>query len=494
LKIVVIGGGTAGCISALLFKKRFPTFDITMIRSNEIGILGPGEGLSPIFNKFLKDLKIPIEDFMVATGATIKHGVMFNNWNKEGSSWFHGFYNFYDNGQNPDDFLKHFRVAINLKKNLNDLNYLYHVVKNKKIDLSNNENYSFHVDARKLAIFLEKVATDIGIKIIDDKVIKINTNELDNIESLVTENNSIFDCDFVVDCSGFERLIIGKHYNAEWESTSSLLPATKSLACFLPQDNDFYPYGESTALKYGWSWKIPLQHRYGCGYVYDGNYITKEDAELELKELYGDSLQVIKEFTYSPGFFKTPWINNCFANGLSTAFAEPIEGTGISLTINFMNYFLYNFFPKYLKQNSINKTFNNVQNDFNNDFVKMQVRITSYLHMHYRTNRNDTDFWRLFNDNHPIPNPKWLDVDLPNFLKPDNINNLNAKMVKPLAWRAQSWMSLYAGNMMHNNFVELDNNEVIVYNEYVNKIKDHALSYQDDHLTFLQTINNNKGE
>ena len=210
--------------------------------------------------------------------------------------------------------------------------------------------------------------------------------------------------------------------------------------------------------------------------------------------MYGDSLEVIKEFTYSPGFYKTPWIKNCFANGLSTAFAEPIEGTGISLSINFMNYFLLKSFPKYLKQNNLIKNSNEIQNIFNDDFVKMQIRITSYLHMHYRTNKDDTDFWRLFNSKHPLPNPKWSDVDLPDFLKSDSINNLNEKMVKPLAWRAQSWMSLYAGNMMHNNFVELDNNEVIVYNEYVNKIKDHALSYQDDHLSFLQTINNNKGE
>ena len=60
MKIVVIGGGTAGCISALLFKKHFPSMDVTMIRSSEIGILGPGEGLNPSINQFLKDLKIPM--------------------------------------------------------------------------------------------------------------------------------------------------------------------------------------------------------------------------------------------------------------------------------------------------------------------------------------------------------------------------------------------------------------------------------------------------
>ena len=494
MKIVVIGGGTAGCISSLLFKKHFPSMDVTMIRSSEIGILGPGEGLTPSINQFLKDLKIPIEKFIQGTGATIKHGVMFNNWNSDGSSWFHGFNNFYNDAEDQDEFLKQYKFAINTKQNLNNLDYLYHVTKNKKINLSDKNQYAFHIDAKKFIIFLEKVAEKNEIKIIDDKVVKINSNDIDKIDSVMTENNGAFDCDFVIDCSGFQRLVIGKHYNSEWESLSSVLPATKGLTCFLPQDNNFYPYTEATALKYGWSWKIPLQHRYGCGYVYDGDYITREEAELELKKLYGDSLEIVKEFDYNPGFFKTPWIKNCFANGLSSSFTEPIEATTISSMINFMKYFLLYFFPKYLKETLINENLNKVQDEFNHDIVNMQLCIASYLHAHYRTNRTDTDFWKSFNSKYPIPNPKLPGVDLPEFLKLSNLNIFNKDNIKPEGWRPYSWMALYAGNGLHNNFIEFDNNEDMVYNEYVNKIKDQSLIYQDDHLNFLQKINNNKGE
>jgi tryptophan halogenase len=494
MKVVVVGGGTAGCISALLFKQRFPSFDITMIRSSEIGILGPGEGLTPSINLFLKTLKISIDEFVENTGATIKHGVMFNNWNKEGSNWFHGFHDFYDDAEDQDKFLQHYKVAINLKENLNNLDYLYHTVKNKKIDLTNKNNYAFHVDARKFVIFLEKVAVDMGIKIIDDKVVNLNVDNFDNITNIITKQDKVFDCDFVIDCSGFERILIGKYYNSEWESMSSVLPATRGLTCFLPQDNNFYPYTDATALKYGWSWKIPLQHRYGCGYVYDGNYIDKKGAELELKELYGDSLEVVKEFEYSPGFFKTPWIKNCFANGLSSSFAEPIEATTISSMINFMNYFLISFFPKYLKQNSIDKNSTLVQNDFNQDYIKMQIGIISYLHMHYRTNRDDTDFWKNFNAMHPIPNPVWPDIDLPEFLKLENFNILKKEKVLPQNWYAYSWMALYAGNMLHNNFIELDKKELREYNEYVAKVKDHSLMYKNDHSNFLKQVKENKGE
>jgi hypothetical protein len=309
---------------------------------------------------------------------------------------------------------------------------------------------------------------------------------------------NIFDAgifsDFVIDCSGFEKLIIGKHYGAEWESLSSVLPATRGLACFLPQDNKFYPCTEATALKYGWSWKIPLQHRYGCGYVYDGNYIDEKEAELELRELYGDSLEVVKHFVYSPGFFKTPWIKNCFANGLSTSFFEPIEATTISSMINFMDLFLFYFFPTYLKEIDKDKKSTIVQNNFNNDFFNKQIGIASYLHMHYRTNRNDTDFWKLFNSKHPIPNTQWPDIDLPDFLKLSSLNIFDKDKIKPLYWREYSWFALYAGNKLHENFVELDTDQVVEYNEYIKDVKSYSLKYKDDHLQFLKQIKTNKGE
>lgn len=491
MKVIVVGGGTSGCISALAFKQKFPSIDVTMIRSKEIGILGPGEGLSPSMNSFLKDLDISIEDFINNTGATIKHGVMFNNWDSKGSSWFHSFNDFYGNSNNKDLFLKNYNVAINLKNNLNDLDYLYHVVKNKKINLENKAQYGFHTDARRLVIFLEKIAVQRGITIIDDKVVDFVCDEFNNITSIITKNNNVFNCDFVVDCSGFEKLIIGKYYKSEWESMSHLLPATNALACFLPADENFYPYTDATALKYGWSWKIPLQHRYGCGYVYDGKYINKEEAELELRELYGDKLEVVNNFEYSPGFFKTPWVKNCFGNGLSTSFFEPIEATTISAIISHMYYFLIHFFPKYIKQMLLNKNLNYVQDMFNNSFIETQKGLAAFLHMHYRTDRIDTDFWKNFSKEYPVP--EWDNINLKQFLNNINSNNLNEQMFKISNWQEYSWMSIYAGNLMHNNFVELDRNDIEQYNKSINMVKDESLRCTTDHLNFLKTINN-KGE
>lgn len=490
MNVVVIGGGTAGCISALLFKKKFPSINITMIRSKEIGVLGPGEGLTPSINSFLNDLEISIEDFIVNTGATVKHGVMFNNWDKDGSSWFHGFYDFYNDEKKildgKEKIISNYKTAINNGNNLNDINYLYHIVVNKKINLENKLEYGFHIDARKLVIYLEKIAENMGIVILDDIVDKLVENNNNDISQIKTVNGLLIDCDFIVDCSGFKKIIIQQHYKSEWVSMSHLLPATNALACFLPSDDKFYPYTDATAMKYGWSWKIPLQHRYGCGYVYDGKYINKDQAEQELIELYGNDLQVVGNFEYYPGFCKETWIRNCFANGLSSAFFEPIEATTISSAISQMYLFLIHFFPKYLKQKINNPKDNTIQNTFNNKFIESQKGLASLLHFHYRTNRDDTVFWKSFKTKYLLP--EWKNINLKEFVKNMDSGILNEEMFKISNWQEYSWMSIYAGNLMHNNKHQLDINAITEYNKSVEKAKDVSNAVGIDHLTFLNKI------
>ena len=218
MKVVVVGGGTAGCISALLFKKKFPSIDLTIVRSKEIGILGPGEGLTPSINIFLKDLGIKIDDFINNTGGTIKNGVMFNNWNQDGSSWFHGFYDFYTDKKNiignKEIVLNNCKTAISLGDTLDNINYLFYLSRDGKINLEDDTEYGFHIDARKLVIYLEDIAIKMGISIIDDVVVSIETDEFNNINSVCLSNEEKLNVDFVVDCSGFQKLIIRKHATA----------------------------------------------------------------------------------------------------------------------------------------------------------------------------------------------------------------------------------------------------------------------------------------
>jgi hypothetical protein len=90
--IVVVGGGTAGWLTALYANKQLPNDNITVIESAEIGILGAGEGSTPMLVQFLEDLGISISDLVKDCDATIKNGIKFTNWNNDNSSYYHGFY------------------------------------------------------------------------------------------------------------------------------------------------------------------------------------------------------------------------------------------------------------------------------------------------------------------------------------------------------------------------------------------------------------------
>ena len=61
-EITVIGGGTAGWLSALYIQHLIPNSKVTVIESSDIGILGAGEGTTPHFITFLKEININVTD------------------------------------------------------------------------------------------------------------------------------------------------------------------------------------------------------------------------------------------------------------------------------------------------------------------------------------------------------------------------------------------------------------------------------------------------
>ena len=90
-KVVVIGGGTVGWLTALFVQKFWANIDITLIASSKIDILGAGEGTTPNFPTILSRLNINEEDFMAKTGCTKKYGIDFVNWRGDGKSFKHNF-------------------------------------------------------------------------------------------------------------------------------------------------------------------------------------------------------------------------------------------------------------------------------------------------------------------------------------------------------------------------------------------------------------------
>ena len=499
--IVVVGGGTAGWLTALYAKKQLPNDNITVIESAEIGILGAGEGSTPMLVQFLEDLGISISDLVKDCDATIKNGIKFTNWNNDNNFYYHGFYNdskignaFYSH-LNPSA-AKVASIAINnglkevdFPENVSEKNKVPIVFrakkhKNKLLDFENLSGISVHFNATKLANKLKEVALSRGIKIVEGKIKTVGLSDKNYVESLVLENNESVQCDFVFDCSGFHRLIIGKTFNSKWKSYKEFLPVDAAIPFFTNMTDEIPPYTEAIAMKYGWMWKIPLQNRFGCGYVYDSSLISEQEAVAEIESMLGYAPTYPRKdkggFKFDAGCYEETWVNNCVAIGLAGNFIEPLEATSIFVSMVQIGTFFNN-------ADHIIGSSDDLREKFNKNILNLNTIISNFIYFHYMTLRKDTEFWQKFSyENAPEKIKEkintWKDR-LPNDLDNQDV------------WQSVSWLAVGSGLNLINKSIAatyIDNlaeykDSIELYNQFL-FLRDNMIELCIDHKEFLEYV------
>jgi tryptophan halogenase len=345
--IVIIGGGTAGWLTALVVNKFWKNTNVTLIESSKIGILGAGEGGTSNFGKMLSLLDINQQKFFDRTKSTVKGGLLLYNWTGQNELSKHLFF-----GDGPNEI---------------------------------NKSYAYHFDARLVAEYFKEIALSRGVNWVDGEVTKVN-NEGDSITNIELKDSSLINLDFVFDCSGFARLIIDGVHNEEWVGYSEYLMMNKAMTFFLPQ-NDTYTFKdkshtEMTSMNCGWMFKIPLQHRWGCGYAFNNNYISVEDAKREIEDYIGNEITIQKVFDFKPGTHKRSWIGNSISIGLSYGFIEPLEATSLMSTIMQLKKLIdINF-----DEGDVDK--------YNRWCYQINEQNLNFIRYHYLCERDNTQFWK----------------------------------------------------------------------------------------------------
>lgn len=394
-KLIVVGGGTAGLISAMILKTRLPLLEIEIIKSDQIGIIGVGEGTTEHFKEFMNVCNISEKELIQKTDATFKYGVMFQDWTSQ------------DYLQFPD--LNHrWKIgpyeayyAYNISHNISFEQMMEKNLWNKRLTPGHSCN-QYHFNTFKLNDFLLDKAAGMEIKITEDKIKSVSIK--DGIDILQGEKRK-YQADFYIDATGFKRLLVSK-LGARWESFN--LPMNEAIAFQTPDTENYNTWTLAKAMTAGWLWRIPTYGRWGNGYVYDNHYMNKEKAQKEVEKYLGHSITISKHLKFDAGALKQVWIKNCVAIGLSATFAEPLEASSIGTTIQqafLLSHYLINSqdTDKSMYNEKCNAIFKNTR-----DFIGI----------HYLVKRKER-FWRevkiKFSDDFNIKLKRWkkkLPMDL----------------------------------------------------------------------------------
>lgn len=403
--VIIVGGGTAGWMtSSLLAKVLGKTISITLVESDKIGIVGVGEATIPPIVNFNSAIGIDEKEFIKATKGTIKLGIEFNNWNKDGDSYMHAFgsigkkfpfcdfHHFWQKAQQLEN------SASNIDDNsFWDYSLNYQAAKQGKFAPINsipNTNlpglaYAYHFDASLYANFLREHAQGMGVKRIEGTITYVSQDhDSGYIKSLLLEDGTSIEGDLFVDCTGLAALLIEKTLSTGFDDWSHWLPCNRAMAVPCEKTKTTEPYTRSTAHKVGWQWRIPLQHRTGNGLVYSDKYMSDDEAqEILLKNLDGKPLAEPKIVPFKTGRRRKQWHKNVVSIGLASGFFEPLESTNIHL-IQTAAIRLVKFFP----HNGINIE---EVNEFNRQSKTEAEGIRDFIILHYKLNsRSDSEFWR----------------------------------------------------------------------------------------------------
>ena len=397
LKVVIVGGGTAGWMTAAAITKLLPKHaEVQLVESEEIGIVGVGEATLPHIRAFIQRLGLDEAEFMARTNATFKLGIEFRDWGRIGDSYIHPFGAF-GNDVNDIGFHHYWLRMRSQARPIEAYSLPIMAARGARFALPDPDpnsllatfGYAYQFDATRFAPWLRQVAEGLGALRTEGRITAVNRHsETGDISSVVLADGKEIAGDLFIDCSGFAALLTGKAMGEPFSDWSHWLPCDRAVAMpTLAGDGPLFPYTSAIAMGSGWRWRIPLQHRVGNGYVYASTFIDDQRAADDLRaSVEAEPLAEPRILRFKAGRRARSWVGNCVAIGLAGGFLEPLESTSIYL-IQVAITQLIDLFPQ--------KPLSAIDRDEFNRVVDLEYdRIRDFLILHYHaTSRDDTPFW-----------------------------------------------------------------------------------------------------
>lgn len=469
-RVVIVGGGTAGWLSAaVLVRTMAPNLEVRVVESEAIGIVGVGEATIPQIRNVNRFLGIDEDAMLRTVGGTFKLAIEFNDWLRVGHSYLHAF------GEiglplGPLPF-QHYWLRSRRDAAAADLwSYSVNAAAARAHRMARLEkvgntpmggiNYAFHFDASRYGRMLREYAEQRGAKRLEGKIVEVKLRGTDGfIEAVVLESGESIEGDLFIDCSGFRGLLIEGALHAGFDDWREYLPCDRAVAITANNGAVIRPFTQAMARPAGWQWRIPQQHRSGDGHVYCSEFMSDDEAtSILLAGLEGPALSEPRLIRISTGVRRHLWLGNCVAIGLAGGFIEPLESTGIHLAQSGISRLLA-LFPDAGFDPAIIA-------EYNRQMRQEYEQVRDFVVLHYRaTERRDTPFWRHCA---AIPAPAGLARKLEIFQATGQIFRENEEL-----FTEQSWLQVMIGQGIRPRRYHpvADNLPAEQFNEFLSNIR-----------------------
>jgi tryptophan 7-halogenase len=453
-KITILGGGTAGWITAAILSKDMAAqgYSLVVIDTTEIPTIGVGEASIPTIYDLLNYVGLSDQDLVKHCQATFKYGIQFENWSRPNEHYMHGFGSMGHNlgnteffklwlstaaySSNPDltpfipsaiaAYANKFSRGAQSPETTNGLFY----------PLS-NLLYALHFDASLLTRLLREKALNNGAMHISKQVVNVETNE-NGIAALITADRERLIADLYVDCSGMSGILNKQALCANFDNWQAYLPCDTAIAVQTSLTTTPRLYTRSIAHEAGWRWEIQLQNRVGNGIVYCSKHMDHDTAQQRLlADIDGVLLTEPRKIDFVTGRLSSPWTLNSVAIGLSAGFLEPLESTSIHL--------IYAYAKKLRDTIDNNEVNNSGREKFNQSWCAETEGVRDFLIAHYLCNqRNEDTFWKA---RKLAPRPPSLDALLEQFTNTGWISPAENSI-----FGTDSWLEVLIGQKFFSNY------------------------------------------
>jgi tryptophan halogenase len=391
----VVGGGSAGFLTALALRRKLPHLAVTVIRSEQVPIIGVGEATTWSVPAFLHDwLGIDRARFLREAHPTWKGGVRLFWGTRD-----HFDYTFeWQMLHRPDPARLPQIAAYYCQRDLRTPSVIRATLEQGRSPWLRGADgalqlagpIGYHIENETFVGLLEQVAAEDGVVVQDRHITRFSRRADGGIDQLHYQDGGSARYDLYIDCSGFRSRLLGEELGVPFTSYATSLFCDRAIVGGYPRgDIPVLPYTGSHTMSAGWTFATEHWDRVNLGYVFSSSHLGDEEAEREFRAFCKGRVGKTRFVPYVSGRYERAWENNVVAVGNSSGFVEPLQSTGLHVICD-----LARFLVEALADSGCAPT-PLYQRHFNALFAEEWDQIRRFLAMHYKLNRRlETPFWR----------------------------------------------------------------------------------------------------